>query len=149
MAGTLKRQFSPREGVGMKNAITATLSLFLFMACFLSNAGVHADDVFRVRLFFGLSKPDGGVVSPGDWKDFESNSISRRFPGYNVVDSTGFYKKKAERSKIVTLIVYEKELEKVKSLAREYAERFEQESVMMVKIKVEEWSFITPDDNAK
>ncbi len=128
----------------MKNAIMVNVFLSLFIVCLFTTATAHADDVFRVRLFFGLSKPDGGAVSLKDWQDFETNTISKHFFGYNVADSVGFYKKEPERSKILTLIVKEEELEKVKTLARDYARRFDQESVMMVKIRVEEWSFIGP-----
>jgi hypothetical protein len=100
------------------------------------------DAIYRVRLFFGLSLPNGGAVSLYDWEVFENKKISQIFEGYNIVDSTGFYKGKPERSKIATFIVEKKDISKVKKLAKSYAQQFQQESVMMVVVPVLEWSFI-------
>ncbi len=50
------------------------------------------DDIFRVRLFFGLSVPNGGAVSLFDWEEFERKQIWKYIEEYNIVDSTGFYK---------------------------------------------------------
>jgi len=101
-----------------------------------------AKEVFRVRLFFGLSIPDGNAISLNDWNEFLSKDIASAFDGFNVVDSTGFYKGRPERSKIVTIIVNEDEINKVKEIARKYAKKFKQDSVMMVKVPVYEWDFI-------
>ncbi len=100
------------------------------------------DDIFRVRLFFGLSVPNGGAVSLSDWEEFERKQISQYFEGYNIVDSTGFYKGEPERSKIATFIVLKTDIPKIKELASAYAKQFQQESVMMVSVPVSEWSFI-------
>ncbi len=100
------------------------------------------DNNYRVRLFFGLSLPNGGAVSLYDWETFQNKKIAQAFEGYNIVDSTGFYKGKPERSKIVTFIVKQKDVLKLKELAKSYAQQFQQESVMMVVVPVVEWSFI-------
>ena len=50
----------------------------------------------------------------------------------------GYYKGEPERSKDVTIILTEKEMEKAKGLARRYAKRFGQDSVMLVKVPVAE-----------
>ncbi|KAF3981042.1 MAG: DUF3574 domain-containing protein [Methylococcales symbiont of Hymedesmia sp. n. MRB-2018] len=100
------------------------------------------NEIYRVRLFFGLSLPNGGAVSLYDWEMFQNEQISQAFKGYNIVDSTGFYKGKPERSKIATFIVEKKDLLTLKELAKSYAQEFQQESVMMVVIPVLEWSFI-------
>ena len=100
------------------------------------------DNVYRVRLFFGLSLPNGGAVSLYDWETFQNEKIAQAFEGYNIVDSTGFYKGKPERSKIATFIVEQKDVLKLKELAKSYAQQFQQESVMMVVVPVVEWSFI-------
>jgi len=105
----------------------------------------YADEIYRVRLFFGLSLPAGGSVSLYDWETFEKDQISRTFDGYNIVDSTGYYKGKPERSKIATFIIDKKEMPKVKKLAKSYARQFHQESVMLVVVPVLEWSFIEAD----
>lgn len=116
----------------------AAFAVFIFTA-----SAVGADKrVYRVRMFFGLALPHGGSVSLEQWREFELREIAKVFKGFNVVDSTGYYKGKPERSKIVTVIVTEEGVRKAEKLAKVYAGRFRQESVMMVKIPVEEWRFI-------
>ncbi len=98
--------------------------------------------LFRVRLFFGLSISSGGGVSLNEWNEFQTQEIATVFEGFNVVDSVGFYEGKPERSKIVTLIIKEEEIGKVKTVARLYAQKFKQDSVMLVIVPVLEWDFI-------
>jgi len=101
-----------------------------------------AAEVFRVRMFFGLSIPSGGAISLEEWQSFQQDEIAKAFDGFNVVDSVGYYKGKPERSKIVTVIVGQKDIEKAKELAALYSKRFKQKSVMVVKVPALEWSFI-------
>jgi len=119
-----------------------SLYVLLIIIMFALPVSVYANEIYRVRLFFGLSLPNGGAVSLYDWENFEKKQISRSFEGYNIVDSTGFYKGKPERSKITTFIVEKKDIPKVKELAKSYAKQFQQDSVMMVVVPVIEWSFI-------
>lgn len=109
------------------------------------SASANAEEVFRLRMFFGLSMPDGGAVSLEKWNSFEQEEITKVFDGFNVVDSIGYYKGKPERSKIVTIIVKQKDIKKAKELAALYSKEFKQESVMMVKVPVLEWRFIGAD----
>ena len=95
-----------------------------------------------MRLFFGLSLPSGGGVSLLQWQNFQRDVLAKSFEGFNVVDSTGYYQGQPERSKIVTIIVTQSQMDTVNSVASRYATEFHQDSVMMVKIKVDEWSFI-------
>jgi hypothetical protein len=118
------------------------LTIILFFS--LQQAG-NAGENFRLRIFFGLSRPDGGAVSLEQWQAFQDKEITRFFDGFNVVDSVGYYKGKAERSKIVTVIVGEDGIGKAEKLAKLYAVRFSQDSVMIVKVPVSECSFITAD----
>lgn len=101
-----------------------------------------AAEIFRVRMFFGLSISSGGAISLEEWQSFQQDKIAKAFDGFNVVDSVGYYKGKPERSKIVTVIVEKKDIEKAKELAALYSKIFKQESVMIVKVPVLEWSFI-------
>lgn len=116
--------------------------VFAILIMLVLPASGYADEIYRVRLFFGLSLPSGGAVSLSEWQTFQMKQISSRFDGFNVVDSKGFYKGKPERSKIVTLLVEKKDILKAKELARFYAQQFQQESVMIVVVPVLEWSFI-------
>lgn len=122
-----------------KRSMVLFLSLLVFQ---LSVATGSCDEIVRVRLYFGLSLPGGGAVSLQDWNRFRDGEIAKAFEGFNVVDSVGFYKGKPERSKIVTLIVKESEVPKIKKLAKSYAKKFRQDSVMMVMVPVAQWSFI-------
>ncbi|WP_440056715.1 DUF3574 domain-containing protein (plasmid) [Pseudoalteromonas sp. T1lg65] len=119
------------------------LILLLVLFCGLVPPSyANIDDVFRLRLYFGLSLPEGGAVSLAEWESFQKEQITKYFDGFNVVDSVGYYKGQPERSKIVTVIVTEQEVTKAKELASIYAKKFKQDSVMMVKVPVLEWDFI-------
>ena len=113
------------------------------------SATSNAEDVFRLRMFFGLSIPGGGAVSLEEWNLFQQEEIIKTFDGFNVVDSVGYYKGKPEKSKIVTVIVKQQDIKKVKELAALYSKKFKQESVMIVKVPVLEWSFIGADWKAQ
>ncbi|ALU42024.1 DUF3574 domain-containing protein [Pseudoalteromonas rubra] len=117
----------------------------ILLTLLLSTSHAYADEVYRLRLFFGLSLPGGGGVSLEQWQAFQNDEIVKAFDGFNVVDSIGYYKGKPERSKVVTVIVDEQGVEKAKMLASLYARRFGQDSVMLVKVPVAEWDFIGPD----
>jgi hypothetical protein len=118
--------------------------LIVFGMMFISFTAVTEtlEQNYRVRLYFGLSLPDGGGVSLKQWQAFQQNVLVSNFEGFNVVDSTGYYKGEPERSKIVTILTNESGMKAVKKVASQYATEFKQESVMMVKIKVDEWAFI-------
>ncbi len=122
------------------------ISIILVALILTLPASSYAGETYRLRLFFGLSLPDGGAVSLDDWQLFQREKIAKTFDGFNVVDSIGFYKGKPERSKIVTLIVEEKDIQKAKELAKSYAKQFRQESVMIVKVLVLEWSFVKAEE---
>jgi len=113
------------------------------------SATSSAEGVFRLRIFFGLSVPGGGAVSLEEWNLFQQEEIIKTFDGFNVVDSVGYYKGKPERSKIVTVIVKQQDIKKAKELAALYSKKFKQESVMIVKVPVLEWSFIGADWKAQ
>ena len=125
----------------LKKTVTI-LALIIILAI---PAGVRAGDIYRLRMFFGLSIPGGGAVSLDRWEKFQRDELARAFEGFNVVDSTGYYKGSPERCKIVTLIVEEKDIPRAEALARSYAKTFRQESVMMVKVPVLDWRFIGAD----
>ncbi|WP_424945733.1 DUF3574 domain-containing protein [Candidatus Spongiihabitans sp.] len=120
----------------------APLLLAFFSA--LATHNIHADDIQRVRLFFGLSTPDD-VVSAHDWEQFLEREIATTFAGFNVVDSLGYYRGKPERAKVVTVILPQKEIAKARAVAKAYAKKFNQESVMIVVIPVADWQFIGGD----
>lgn len=118
------------------------LFVFLITIIITLPANGYAEELYKVRLFFGLSIPNGGAVSLVDWQTFEKKQIAKTFDGFNIVDSTGFYKGKPERSKILTIIGNQKDITEAKVLAAFYAKQFKQDSVMVVVVPVSEWDFI-------
>lgn len=86
-------------------------------------------------MFLGLSFPNGGGVSLQQWQEWERTVLAKQLVGFNVVESTGYYKGLPERSKVVTVIVFKNDKEtmnKIKAIAQDYAKRFGQESVLVV-----------------
>lgn len=124
----------------MKKKFALVLCMITLFLVFSSTS--MAGDIYRLRMFFGLSIQGGGAVSLEEWESFQKDEIAKVFDGFNVVDSVGYYKGKPERSKIVTIIVEQKDIEKAKKLAALYSKMFKQESVMIVKVPVLEWSFV-------
>jgi hypothetical protein len=101
---------------------------------------------YSFKLYFGLSKPDGGAVSIEEWDNFQSNIIGKYFDGFNVTDSIGFYKGKSETSKIVTIISDISDVSKVYELAKEYDRMYQQESVLLVQKEIDDFRFISDDE---
>jgi hypothetical protein len=95
-----------------------TFLLLLCLTLFGCTATAEQSDTqnFRVRLYFGLSLPQGGGVSLKQWHDFQNTVLAKTFDGFNVVDSTGFYKGQPERSKIVTILTNQQGMPNVRPL---------------------------------
>ena len=86
-------------------------------------------------MFLGLSFPKGGGVSLQQWQAWERTVLAKQLEGFNVVESTGYYKGQPERSKVVTVIVFKDDKEtmkKIKAVTQDYAKRFGQDSVLVV-----------------
>jgi len=116
--------------------------LLLIFTYFCLSQSANASNTINVQLYFGLSIPTGGYVSDQQWTHFLNHNIATAFSGFNVIDSTGYYKAQAEPAKIVTFILDDSDLKKVINLAETYAEKFQQDSVMMIKSPVLQWQFI-------
>jgi hypothetical protein len=109
-------------------------------ACALVAPEAEAEPWIRTELFFGTSRPDGGVVSEADWASFLDTEITPRFPdGLTVLDGAGQWQGEdetivEERSKIVILFypreaVAESNAE-IEAIRAAYETRFQQESVL-------------------
>ena len=114
---------------------SALKTLAMAIIClFLSSQSSWANDK-QIRVFFGLSCPAGRGVSLEEWQKWEHTVLAKKLPGFNVVDSTGYYNGRAERSKVVTIIVFEEDQKTeqvIRTIARDYADKFGQDSVLMV-----------------
>ena len=94
----------------------------------------------RTELLFGLSAPDGGNVSDGEWNTFLETEVSPRFPdGLTVLRGYGQWRGDsgsiAKEDSIVLLIWHDEHPSRetdIEAIRTAYKTRFEQESVMRV-----------------
>ena len=136
-------------------AINRKLAVFLFAVSLLSTAGcttgtnlglkkanLPTDDgtIVKTELFFGLSKPDGSIVSESEWENFVDEYITPRFrEGPTIVDAKGRWLTKTgevikEKTKIVILLHSDNEdaNASIEYIRDKYKKLFQQESVMRV-----------------
>jgi len=101
-------------------------------------ADVEQNLFIKDELYFGLSRPDGGVVSEAEWTMFVNCVITPRFKeGITILDSYGQYLQKngsiaKEKSKIV-IFLYQENSDKnklIEEIIQQYKQRFRQESVL-------------------
>lgn len=90
-------------------------------------------------LFFGMSRPGGGIVSESDWNGFLQTEIVPRFAeGFSVIDSTGFWldgqqkQTITEDSKIVSRLLRAGDAATISHIIDAYKREFDQESVLRV-----------------
>ena len=99
-----------------------------------------ADDVFvRTELFFGLSRPDGGVISEDQFKVFVDNRVTPQFPaGLTLLSGAGQFKYStgtfvSEGSKVLILLYAADDPladRRIDRIRRQYKAEFDQESVL-------------------
>jgi len=95
----------------------------------------------RTELFFGLSKPDGTVVTAEQFMEFLDKEITPRFPdGLTVLMGHGRFRSKhgniiAEES-VVVILLYSVEAgtksQHIEAIREAYRRTFQQESVLRV-----------------
>lgn len=101
-----------------------------------------AESFFRTELYFGRSKPNGGLVSDDDWKAFLVDTVTPRFSdGFTALKAIGQYREKSGRiisePSEVLIFYYSKRSKnqsrtKIEEIRAAYIKRFEQESVLRV-----------------
>ena len=100
----------------------------------------YGDPLVKTELLFGLSKPDGTVVTQAEWQDFVDSHVTPRFKeGFTVMDAAGQWMLHSgsvirEKSKVV-MILHKGNQETdrlIEEIRREYKVRFEQESVLRI-----------------
>ncbi|MCA3903603.1 DUF3574 domain-containing protein [Vibrio vulnificus] len=119
------------------------IKLLTLSVCLMAPFSTFASGSYSYKLYFGLSKPGGGAVSSKEWEQFQNETITKYFDGFNVADTVGFYKGESETSKVVTIISNQPELYNIRSLAKEYNSKFKQESVMMIQQELYDFEFIS------
>ena len=102
----------------------------------------------ETTLYFGLSIPEGGVVSDSSWLRFEQNEIIRVFPkGFTVIPVNGIWKGRhglvSENTRVVVVLndMTDSLSAQIDSVREKYKADFRQESVMRVDQTVERWDF--------
>lgn len=103
-------------------------------------AAAVAED-FEYKLYFGLSKPAGGIISLAEWQAYEAE-FSRSFAGFNVATTTGFYLTEKEESRIITLYMDDCREPILQAVVRSYVTRFGQDSVLVAKSPVTRWALL-------
>lgn len=120
-----------------------TILLLFLLLCCGAQAG-QAEKNCSLQLFFGLSRPDGGTVSEQQWQTFRDQVLATTFEGFTEYEATGWYKGQSERTKVVVIIATEPDAPRARDVAARFAERFHQESVMLVTTPLGSWDFIGP-----
>jgi hypothetical protein len=95
------------------------------------------------QLFFGLSRPDGGIVSDAEWRDFLADTVTPRFPaGFTILAAEGQWRADdtaaiMRESSRVLLIVHQAGADDaaIAALIGAYKTRFRQESVLRLDSK--------------
>lgn len=105
-----------------------------------TDTGAGKDNLIKTELYFGLSRPDGGVVSQADWEGFVDEYITPRFKeGLTIVDAAGQWMGEdgeliKEETKIVILFHRNSGDKKaaIEYIRDKYKELFNQEAVVRV-----------------
>ena len=117
--------------------------LYLFVILLLVSCA--APRMMETNLYFGLSKPAGGMVSDTEWKDFKVNHITKIFKeGYTVINVTGGWfdpdkKKLIEEPAYKVIYLYKKSSSlsnQIDSLREQYKIFFQQQAVLRIDKKV-------------
>jgi hypothetical protein len=104
-----------------------------------------ANRLVETSLYFGQSKPDGGMVTEKEWSDFKVNYIAKVFShGSTVLNATGSWLDTASHKLIteptyVVVHTYKKSRymsNEIDSLRYWYKALFQQQSVLRIDRKV-------------
>ena len=109
----------------------------LIAACLLFSGCAANRAAWReYKVYCGMSSPNG-EVSEAAWRRFCDLYVSAAFPdGYTVIDAAGCWRSgsnatEKERAKIILIVAPADAREKVRSVAKQYRERFQQEAVLI------------------
>ena len=109
----------------------------------LQGGELYAGTYIREELYFGLSKPNGELVSDSAFIAFTENEIATRLPeGFTILEATGYWRGqngRTERERSRVLIVHYREADRTKARALAdlitiYKRMFAQEAVLRVVI---------------
>ena len=93
-------------------------------------------------LYFGMQKPEGGVVSDAEWQQFLADEITSRFPsGLTTWEASGQWRDQhnvieRERTHIVQIVHGSGDEGKIVAIISLYKKRFVQEAVFRIRSDV-------------
>lgn len=99
------------------------------------------DALVETQLFFGLSKPKGGVVSAKAFDTFVAREVAPRFPeGFTVIDGAGFWRDGtsgltiSEKSKVIVRLHSGDAAadQAIGAIVESYKTAFKQEAVLRI-----------------
>lgn len=95
------------------------------------------------RIYCGLNRPDGGIVTWEDMQDFTSRVVAHEFPdGFTVLSASGAWRDMAtgetirEPSSVIEIAHGSADTGKVMAIARAYKAEFGQQAVMVSSVPV-------------
>ena len=118
-----------------------TSRLLLLSLLWLGGCATHfggSQAMLRTELYFGLTWPDGRLITDGQWQAFLDTCISPRFPaGLSVVPARGQWQMAdgtvvQEGSRLVVLLHDARRRAALDTIVEAYKARFEQEAVLRV-----------------
>ncbi|MBS1501095.1 MAG: DUF3574 domain-containing protein [Bacteroidetes bacterium] len=116
----------------------------IILACLILSS-CAANHMVETDLYFGLSKPGGGMVTGQEWNNFKNDQVWRVLKdGNTIIDATGSWldpktgKPVTEPSRVVICLHKNnaKISRQIDSLRQKYKTLFNQESVLRVDKKV-------------
>ena len=87
----------------------------------------------EVRVYLGMTTPDGGFVYDCEFREFLKEIVDARFEGYTIYRVDGVWKGDEEDSRILEFIIDQFELPKIMEIAKTYKNRFRQEAVLVTR----------------
>lgn len=99
------------------------------------------DALVETQLFFGMSKPKGGMVSAKAFDAFVTREVAPRFPeGFTVIDGAGFWRDGtsgrtiSEKSKVIVRLHGGDAAadQAISGIVQSYKTTFEQEAVLRI-----------------
>ena len=113
----------------------------VMLSLLLAGCGTTANSRWaRSEVFFGLSRPDGAMITNAEWQTFVNEVVTPKFPaGLTIVEGAGQWRNangriEQEPSKMLVLLhpqspMIDAQIDEIRTL---YRQRFNQEAVMRV-----------------
>lgn len=111
------------------------LLLTLLLGC-MSSPTASEQTMLRREIFFGLSRPEGGMVSDAEFEQFVAQEIATRFPdGFTLMQAEGRWREEdgdlvKEPSRVLIIFADAKAEPAIDALCEAYRVRFKQEAVL-------------------